>query len=84
MALGVLSSCGGTIVNSSREITKPQVISATVLRTKTRDILEEARFAGEHFVVETFGKPMVAIVGIEQYRQLMNQTRGQDATAIEE
>ena len=71
-------------MSSSREITKPQVISATVLRTKTRDILEEARFAGEHFVVETFGKPMAAIVGIEQYWQLMNQTHRQDTTETQE
>jgi hypothetical protein len=54
-------------VEKAQEMTSPQVISATQLRTKTRDILELARFRGEHFIVETFGKPMVAIVGIDEY-----------------
>lgn len=66
-----------------REISKPQVISATVLRTRTRDILEEARFAGEHFIVETFGKPMVAIVGIEDYWKLMDRISSQDRLETE-
>jgi hypothetical protein len=60
------------IVPSSGEMTQPQVISATMLRTKTRDILEKARFEGGHFIVETFGKPMVAIVGVEEYWELVN------------
>lgn len=66
------------MVSSVRETTKPQVISATKLRTKTRDILEEAKFGGEHFIVETFGKPMVAIVGVEEYWELVNQIATQD------
>jgi antitoxin (DNA-binding transcriptional repressor) of toxin-antitoxin stability system len=67
-----------------QEMTKPQVISATMLRTKTRDILEEAKFTGEHFIVETFGKPMVAIVGIEQYWELVNRTSAQAHIDTEE
>ena len=66
-----------------QEISKPQVISATVLRTRTRDILEEARFTGEHFIVETFGKPMVAIVGIEEYWRLVDRTSSQDSLEAE-
>ena len=66
-----------------QEISKPQVISATVLRTRTRDILEEARFTGEHFIVETFGKPMVAIVGIEEYWRLVDRTSSQDPLEAE-
>ena len=54
---------------------EPKVISATILRTKTRDILEEARFEGGHFIVETFGKPMVAIVGVDEYWKLISRTR---------
>jgi antitoxin (DNA-binding transcriptional repressor) of toxin-antitoxin stability system len=65
-------------VSRLQEISKPQVISATMLRTRTRDVLEEARFAGEHLVVETLGKPMVAIVGIEEYWKLMDRTSMQD------
>jgi len=52
------------------------VVSATDLRTKTRDILERAKFRGEHFVVESFGKPMVAIIGIEEYRAVVAEQHG--------
>ena len=62
-------------MNSVLEPTDPQVISSTLLRTNTRDILEQAKFRGEHFIVETFGKPMVAIVGVEEYWNLLNQVR---------
>jgi antitoxin (DNA-binding transcriptional repressor) of toxin-antitoxin stability system len=62
-------------MSGAQEIGRPQVINATLLRTRTRDILEQAKFRGEHFIVETFGKPMVAIVGIDEYRALMDQAR---------
>jgi hypothetical protein len=62
-------------MSDAQEKTEPQVISATMLRTKTRDILELAKFNGDHFIVETFGKPMVAIVGVDEYWQLVKQER---------
>lgn len=62
-------------MSSVLETTDPQIISSTLLRTKTRDILEQAKFRGEHFIVETFGKPMVAIVGVDEYWDLLNQAR---------
>lgn len=65
-------------MSSVLDTTDPQVISSTLLRTKTRDILEQAKFRGEHFIVETFGKPMVAIVGVEEYWDLLNQVRAAD------
>jgi hypothetical protein len=40
--------------------------------------LEQARFRGEHFIVETFGKPMVVIVGVEEYWDLVSQVRAAD------
>jgi hypothetical protein len=64
-------------VSSVLETTDPQIISSTLLRTKTRDILEQAKFKGEHFIVETFGKPMVAIVGVDEYWDLLNQARAE-------
>jgi hypothetical protein len=48
----------------------PKVISATMLRTRSWDILEEARFGGGQFIVETFGKPMVAILSVDEYWKL--------------
>ena len=65
-------------MSGAQKISSPQVINATLLRTKTRDILEQAKFRGEHFIVETFGKPMVAIVGIDEYWTLMDQARRAD------
>ena len=62
-------------MSSVLETSDPQVISSTLLRTNTRDILEQAKFRGEHFIVETFGKPMVAIVGVEEYWDLVEQVR---------
>lgn len=50
----------------------PKVISSTDLRIKTRDIIENAKFKGQHYIVKTFGKPMVAIVGIDDYYALIN------------
>ena len=49
----------------------PKVISSTQLRVKTRDIIESAKFEGQHYIVETFGKPMVAIIGIDEYHRLV-------------
>jgi len=60
-----------------------QVISATTLRTKTRDILESARFGGGHFIVETFGKPMVAIVGVEEYWRLLELAKQRERPTTE-
>jgi len=62
-------------VSSEPDATDPQVISSTLLRTKTRDILEQAKFKGEHFIVETFGKPMAVIVGVDEYWSLLSQVR---------
>ena len=66
-----------------QEASQPKVISATMLRTKTRDILEEAKFGGDHFIVETFGKPMVAIMGIEEYWALRSQIHDPNEPSIE-
>ena len=65
-------------MSSALETSDPQIISSTLLRTKTRDILEQAKFKGEHFIVETFGKPMVAIVGVDEYWDLLNQVRAEE------
>jgi hypothetical protein len=54
-----------------------------MLRTKTRDILEEAKFGGGHFIVETFGKPMVAIVGIEEYWALKGENHDPNEPTVE-
>jgi prevent-host-death family protein len=47
-----------------------QRITMTELRTKTRNVMEQARFKGVRMIVENFGQPMAAIVGIEEYQRL--------------
>lgn len=50
---------------------EPKTISVTELRLSAAEILGAARFGGQHFIVQRFGRPMVAIIGVEEYRQLM-------------
>ena len=54
-----------------RKKVRVKTVSSTELRLKARDIIESARYEGQHFIVETFGKPMVAIIGINEYETLM-------------
>jgi prevent-host-death family protein len=46
-----------------------KVISAMTVRRNLGQILEEAFYKGDSFIVERAGKPMAAVVPIEQYRQ---------------
>jgi antitoxin (DNA-binding transcriptional repressor) of toxin-antitoxin stability system len=57
-----------------------KVIKATDLRVHTREIIESARFRGERFIVQAFGKPVAIIMGIEEYQSLIqsaHQAQGQ-------
>jgi PHD/YefM family antitoxin component YafN of YafNO toxin-antitoxin module len=42
-------------------------INSTQLRKQARDIMEEVKFKGKHFIVENFGRPMVAIISTDEY-----------------
>jgi prevent-host-death family protein len=48
-----------------------RVISTDDLRVKTHDVIKQATSRGEHIIVETSGKPAIAIISIEEYRELM-------------
>jgi prevent-host-death family protein len=48
-----------------------ETITVTDLRVGTREILENAHFRGRHYIVVRAGQPMVAIVGVEEYRRLI-------------
>jgi prevent-host-death family protein len=50
-------------------------ISATDLRTQARDIIERARFKSERFVIQTFGKPVAVIIGIDDYLRLLESAK---------
>ncbi len=54
-------------------------ISATDLRTRTREIMQRARFHQETFLVENFGQPMVVIVGVQEYERLVQRPLSPDA-----
>ena len=47
-----------------------QTITITDLRIRAREILENAHFRNQRFVVERAGQPMVVILGIEDFRRL--------------
>ena len=51
--------------------TNPKTISVTDLRMTTREILDAAHFKGQHYVVERNGKPMVVVVGVEEYERMV-------------
>lgn len=62
------------------EVTK---ISATDLRVQTRDIIERARFKSERFLVQTFGKPVAVIIGIEDFNRLLQLAQKSETESSE-
>ncbi len=51
-------------------VTKLKHISSTELRTYLRDVLEDVRYNGGIYVIETFGRPMAVLVGIDKAKEL--------------
>ena len=45
-----------------------KVVTATDLRAKVREVIQNAQFQGDHVIVTVFDKPAVAIIGIDDYR----------------
>jgi len=45
-----------------------KVVSSTELQKKTREVIDWARIKGEAVVVETYGKPMAAILSFDEYQ----------------
>ena len=56
-----------------------KVVSSTELQKKTREVIDWARVRGEAVVVETYGKPMAAILSYDEYQAYMQykQARAQ-------
>lgn len=44
-----------------------RIISSTELQKKTREVIDWARTRGEPVVVETYGKPMAAILSYDEF-----------------
>jgi len=55
--------------------TNLKTISVTDLRMITREIIDAAHFKGQHYVVERNGKPMVVVVGVEEYELMMGSAQ---------
>ena len=56
-----------------------KVVSSTELQKKTREVIDWARIKGEAVVVETYGKPMAAILSYDEYQAYLQykQARAQ-------
>ena len=54
----------------------PQTITMTTVRTKTREIVERARYERTAFIVKVYGRPMVAIIDIDLFQTLSATVRG--------
>jgi len=55
---------------TSSEVGLERRIGTTDLRQRLTDVLQAVREQGVTYVVETFGRPQAAIVGLDDYRQL--------------
>jgi len=45
-----------------------KVVSSTELQKKTREIIDWTRVKGEPVVIETYGKPMAALLSYDEYQ----------------
>lgn len=50
-------------------------IGATELRQKLTDVIETIREQNAAYVVETFGRPQVVIISLDEYQQLQEYRR---------
>ena len=56
-----------------------QRIGTTDLRQRLTDVVQAVREQRETYVVETFGRPQVAIVNLEEYRQFQRFRQEREA-----
>ena len=56
-----------------------QRIGATDLRQRLTDVVQAVREQREAYVVETFGRPQVAIVHLDEYRQFQRFRQEREA-----
>lgn len=56
-------------------------IQASEVRNRIGEILARVRYGREHVVVERRGRPVAAIIGIEEYDDLLQLRRQQEAQA---
>ena len=49
----------------------PRVVTSTELQKKTREVIDWTRVKGEPVVVESYGKPMAAVLSYEEYQRYL-------------
>jgi prevent-host-death family protein len=54
-------------------------IGATDLRQRLTDVLQAVREQGETYIVETFGRPQVAIINLDEYQRIQHFRREREA-----
>jgi prevent-host-death family protein len=54
---------------------KPELISATELRVKTRQIMERVKYKGQVYLVQTFGQPTAVILSVETFNHMLEECR---------
>jgi prevent-host-death family protein len=54
----------------------PTRIAAADARNNFADIIGRAHFGGEAFVIEKQGKPYAVVIGIDEYRRLVECSNG--------
>lgn len=56
-----------------------KTVSSTELQKKTREVIDWARVRGEPVVVETYGKPMAAILSYSEYQAYLRYKEARGA-----
>ena len=53
-----------------------KTVTAVRARGKLGQMLEEVYYRGDHYIIERAGKPMAAVVPVEQYEQWRREREG--------
>jgi prevent-host-death family protein len=57
----------------------PKTITSTELQKNTREVIDWTRTQGEPVVIETYGKPMAAILSYKEYESYLQYRRARAA-----
>ena len=61
-----------------------KTISSSDLRAQIKQVLNEVRYGQAQYIVEKFGEPTAAIVGMEDFRLLQEARKEQAAASLQE
>jgi prevent-host-death family protein len=53
-----------------------KVVTSTELQKKTREVIDWTRTKGESVVIETYGKPMAAMISYDEYQAYLRYKEG--------